>query len=205
MAKPDEMEKVRAALRRLMDKRGVKAKPLAIGAGLGQTAVRDILDPDSTDVRLGTLRKLADQLGASVEELIGVDLIPVTGRVGAGGTVIFEDLGVGETVPRPPGMSGPLEALEVIGDSMLPRYSSGDVVYISRTHDGVRPEYFGEYCAVRLISGETYIKMLARGSRPGFVTLRSLNAADIEDTEIEWATPIIFVLPRLARAMVRMG
>ena len=108
-----------------------------------------------------------------------------------------------ETVPRPPGITGRLEALEVVGDSMLPRYSSGDVVYISRDIDGVLDAYIGEYCAVRLTSGETYVKLLARGSRPGFFTLRSLNAADIEDVEVEWATPIIFVMPRAGRAALQ--
>lgn len=186
-----------------MERKGIKAKPLAIKAGLGETAVRDILESRSVDPRVGTLRKLAVELDATLEDLIGSELIPLTGKIGAGGTIIFEeDTSRDNMAPRPPAMGGALEALEVEGDSMLPRYSSGDVVYISRRHPGMLPEWFGEYCAVRLVTGETYVKQLARGSRPGYVTLRSLNAADMEDVEIEWATPIVFVLPRLARRMM---
>ena len=202
MQKKDELERVRSAIRRAMARKDIKAKPLSKAAGLGETAVRDILESRSADPRLGTLRALAASLDTSVEELIGSEAIVVSGRIGAGGSVLYEETS-DETVPRPAGLGGKLEALEVIGDSMLPRYSSGEIVYISRDHDGARDEYFGEFCAVRVTSGETYIKQLARGSRPGFFTLRSLNAADIEDVEIQWATPILSTLSRAARK--RMG
>ncbi|SNS53753.1 repressor LexA [Sphingomonas laterariae] len=199
MHRPDEMERIREAIRRAMTRKGIKAKPLAKAAGLGETAVRDILEPSSTDIKFSTLNKLADALECSLEDLMGVDEVPLTGRIGAGGTIIFEDAGTDQTVMRPPNIGGKLEALEVAGDSMMPKFSDGDVIYIQRTHDGVLPAYIGEYCAVRLVTGETYLKLLAKGSRPGRFTLRSLNAADIEDVEVEWATPVVFILPRFAR------
>lgn len=182
-----------------MERKEIAAKRLSIDAGLGETAVRDILAPTAKDIKVGTLQKLASVLDCTLEDLIGADAVPLTGRIGAGGTVIFEDLGGDQFVLRPPGFFGPLEALEVIGDSMLPKYASGDVVYIRRTHEGVLPRYIGEYCAVRLETGETYLKLLAKGSVPGRFTLRSLNAEDIEDVDVTWATPIVFVLPRYAR------
>lgn len=194
-----EMDRIRAAIRLAMEKKGLKAKPLAIAAGLGETGVRDILSPSSTDVKIGTLNKLAAVLDCSLDDLLGADKIPLTGRIGAGGSIIFEDVGSDQAVLRPPGFSGRMEALEVVGDSMFPKFNSGDVVYISRTHDGVLPAYIGELCAVRLDGGETYLKTLARGSKPGAFTLRSLNAPDMEDVIVVWATPILFVLPKFAR------
>jgi repressor LexA len=193
----DELERVRAAVKEVMARKGLKPKPLAKSAGLGDTSVRDLLDNAGRDIKIGTLQKLAGAMDINVEDLLGGVGVPLRGRVGAGGSIVYEE-NDGGTVPRPPGMGGSLEALEVQGDSMLPRYSSGDIVYIHRDHDGVQPDNVGEYCAVRLVSGETYVKQLARGSRPGFFTLRSLNA-DIEDVELEWATPILFVLSRAAR------
>lgn len=198
------MARVRSAIRRVMDRKNVKAKPLSKAAGLGETAVRDILEK-SADIRFSTLNKLADALDCAIEDLMGVDEVPLAGRIGAGGTIIFEDAGVDDTVMRPPSIGGRLEALEVVGDSMLPKFSSGDVIYIQRSHDGVLPAYIGEHCAVRLVTGETYLKILAKGSRPGRFTLRSLNAADIEDVEVEWATPIVFILPRFARRQYAIG
>jgi phage repressor protein C with HTH and peptisase S24 domain len=201
MEHQDEVARVKGVLRRLMEEKGIKAKPLARKAGLGETFVRDMFEREGSDLKLGTLHKLAGALDVSIDELVGSAAVIIAGRIGAGGTVVYEETRDG-LAPRPPAIGGKLEALEVEGDSMLPRYSSGDIVYISRTHPGMMPEWFGEYCAVRLVSGETYVKLLARGSKPGFVTLRSLNAADMEDVEIEWATPIVFVLPRLARRMM---
>lgn len=196
------IEALRRQLQAEMDRAGIKAKPLAVAAGLGETSVRDILEGRVGDPRVGTLVRLADYLNVPVSRFIGDADVPVVGRIGAGGTIAYLEVESDDTVPRLPQLAGPVEALEVVGDSMLPRYSSGDVVYIARTHDGLRPEYYGEYCAVRLKTGETYLKMLARGSKPGFATLRSLNAVDMEDVEVEWATPIIGVLPRFARSLL---
>jgi repressor LexA len=197
-----EVTRVKAQLKRLMERKGIKAKPLSIKAGLGETAVRDIFEREQADMKVGTLHALAGALDVTIDDILGATAIDLVGRVGAGGSVIYSEAPLG-TAPRPPGISGAVEALEVEGTSMLPRFSSGDVVYIAREHDGVSLEDIGDYCAVRLTSGETYVKQLALGSRPGLFTLRSLNAEDMPDVELEWATPIIFVLPRAARR--RMG
>lgn len=193
------IKEIQAAIEREMKRVGIAAKPLSIAAKLGPTAVRDILKDDTQDVKLGTLARLASVLDVDLEVLLGAPRVPVVGFIGAGGTVIFEDMGVEETVLRPPAISGPLIALEVRGDSMLPKYEPGDVVYIQRNHDGILPEYVGEYCAVRLTSGETFLKRLAFGSGEGRWTLQSLNAADMTDVELEWATPVLFIMPRRAR------
>lgn len=84
---------------------------------------------------------------------------------------------------------------------MLPKYSDGDIIYIQRWHDGILPEYIGEDCAIRLSTGETYIKQLIKGSEEGRFTLLSLNAPPIENVEIEWATPIAFIMPARSRRL----
>lgn len=191
-----EIERVKASIRRLMAQKNMAAKPLSKKAGKGETFVRDMFE--AADVKIGPLHRIADALDVTVADIVGGAMVTVAGRIGAGGTVIYESVGDAEA-PRPPGLSGRIEALEVEGSSMLPRYSPGDIVYIAGEAAGVSQEDIGEFCAVRLTTGETYIKQLSYGSRPGLFTLRSLNAEDIEDVEVEWATPIIFVLPRAAR------
>lgn len=199
MGEMTEIERIQAAIRRVMARKEIGQKPLSIKAGLGETAVRDVLMSTTKDVKISTLSRLAIALDCTIEDLIGSESVPLAGRIGAGGTIIFEDLGSNEFVVRPPGLTGAIEALEVVGDSMYPRYSSGDIVYIRRTHDGVLREYLGEFCAIRLVTGETFLKLLAKGSLPGKFTLRSLNAPDMEDVDVEWATPILFVLPSYSR------
>jgi transcriptional regulator with XRE-family HTH domain len=183
---------VRAALRREMERQGIKAKKLAKAAGLGETAVRDILDKVD-DPRIGTLIKIADALDIPASSLFGSQ-VPVLGKIGAGGCVLFEEADEPELVDRPPGAGGRLMALRVTGDSMMPVYRDGDIIYVNRDHQGILPDYLGEECAVHTAEGGTFLKVLSLGSQPNRYTLRSFNAADMPDVEVIWATPVLFVM-----------
>ncbi len=192
-------DRLRRTLRQLMKAEGIGAKPLAKRVGLGETAVRDIIEGNSLNPRIGTLSAIADYFNVTVTYLLGGGDVAVVGKIGAGGSVAFEEVGDFGFVPQPPDTAGELVGLEVEGDSMLPKFDPGDVIYINREQNGVSENLIGAYCACRLVTGETYLKILSRGSRPGVFTLRSLNAADMEDRELEWATPVRAILPRFAR------
>ena len=176
-------------------------KPLAKKAGLGETAIRDLFDPDRKDIRVSTLVKLAKFFEVTLDELTAGGPIPLLGKIGAGGVIIFEpaDSEDFEMVDRPPLAGGILMALEVVGDSMLPKYDPGDVIYVRRDHEGVLPKYLGKYCAVRTSDGGTWLKILSPGTKAGCFTLRSLNAADMENMEVLWASPVLWVMPRSSR------
>lgn len=204
MAGDVDIESIRKALQRIMEKKGVPPTTLSLKVGSNKSLVKDLLER-TDDVKLSTLIKLADALSVTVEDLIERPRVPIAGHIGAGGTIVFEpyDGAVSDSfVLRPPGISGDLVALMVRGDSMLPKYRAGDVIYVQKSHDGVLPEYIGEDCAVQVVDGGCYIKQLANGTKPGLYTLRSLNAADIEDVQIEWATPVLFIMPKRSRLMV---
>lgn len=198
MSEVIDIESIRDSLRRIMDRKGVKPTTLSLQVGRNRSLVKDLLEK-TTDVQISTLMKLAGALDVELSEILAAPRVPVVGKIGAGGSVIFDEVGSDETVIRPPGISGLLVALEVCGDSMLPKYRDGDIIYIQRNHDGVLLEYIGEDCAVRLASGETYIKQLIRGRDPTRFTLLSLNAPPIEDVEVEWATPVLFIMPSRSR------
>lgn len=191
----------RRRLQHLMDDANIKRKPLAQRAGLGETAIRDIFNEDRNDVRVGTLVKLADFFEISVDELIEEPDIKLAGRVGAGGEVIFEAIEDDDApvVPRPPGASGSMMALQVVGASMLPKYEDGDIVYVRRGNQGIPKKAIGDYCAIRTTDGGTYLKILSKGSTPGRYTLRSLNAPDMENMEVEWASPVLWTRQRSDR------
>lgn len=144
------------------------------------------------------LDRLSQILNCAPSDILG-DQVPVVGRIGAGGTIVFDDLGFDEMVPRPPETTGELIGLEVHGESMLPKFDPGDIIYISRDNDGVDMQDVGAVCACRLVTGETYLKQLAKGTKPNLFTLRSYNAADMEDCELSWATPIRAITPKHAR------
>lgn len=204
MADSFEMDELRASLRRIMERKDVRPTALSLQVSRSKTLVKDLLEKNA-DVQLSTVVKLAGALDVDVETLLGRARVPIAGHIGAGGQIVFEDIGElydpDSTVLRPPGISGQLIALEVRGDSMFPKYRDGDVIYVQRNHEGLLPEYLGEDCVVRLETGETYIKQLAHGSEPGRFTLRSLNAPDMVDVDIEWATPVIFIMPVRARSL----
>lgn len=195
-----DIETVRAALREIMTRKSVKPTTLSLRVGRNKSLVKDLFNK-TKDVSLDTLVKLASALDVSVSDLVSAPRVRIAGYIGAGGTVIFEDLGSDDTVVRPPNVSVKLVALIVRGDSMLPKYRDGDVIYIGRDHDGVMPEYIGDDCAVHLTTGETYIKQLMRGSEEGRFTLISLNAPPIENVEVEWATPVAFIMPANSRRL----
>ena len=190
-----------------MDRKGIKPTTLSQRIGSSKTLVKDLLTKTG-DVQFGTLRKLAGALDVAIADLLALPRVPIVGKIGAGGSVAFlalqddEQADADETVLRPPGISGKLVALVVEGSSMLPKYKDGDVLYIQRTHEGVLEDDIGDDCAVRLKGGETYVKQLVRGSEPERWTLRSLNAPDMENVEVEWATRVLFIMPRRSREMM---
>lgn len=200
MSEVIDLETIRSNLRRTMARKGARPTTLSLQVGTNRSLVKDLLER-TNDVSLGTLVKLAGALDVPLSDLLAAPRVPIAGYIGAGGVIIFEEFGTDETVIRPPGVSGPLTALMVRGDSMLPKYKDGDIIYISRQHDGILADYIGDDCAVRLATGETFIKQIIRGSDDGRFTLLSLNAPPMENVEIEWATPVMFVMPARSRHM----
>jgi phage repressor protein C with HTH and peptisase S24 domain len=190
------IDAIRARIDSEMKAKGFSRRGLAAKAGVGQTSIRDLLER-TDNPGIGTLHKIAEALEMPFDEISGVERVPLLGSIGAGGAVAyFKDDHEFETVPRPPLAVGRMMALQVLGDSMLPKYEPGDIVYVRRDHEGILPAYIGRYCAVHLADGGTYLKILAAGSVPDRFTLRSLNAADMENVEVIWASPVLFVMPR---------
>lgn len=200
MAEVFDMAVFRENLRKAMERKGIKPTTLSLAIGDNKSLVKSIFDRNS-DIKIGTLSKLAGVLDVSLEVLLAAPPIAIVGYIGAGGEVIFNEFESDDYAPRPPAISGKLEALVVRGDSMLPKYKDGDIIYIQKSHDGVLDDYLNEDCAVRLRSGETYIKQLIKGSEPKRFTLLSLNAPPIVNVEVEWATPIAFILPARSRQL----
>lgn len=195
---------IRETIEREMTAKGFSRRALSASAGLSESAVRDLLTR-TDNPGIDTLRKVAEALEMPIDALTGADLqVPVLGNIGAGGQVLYHvepdtelhDPEAFEYVPRPPLARGRLMALQVIGASMLPKYEAGDIIYVHRDHDGILPTYLNRYCAVRTADGGTFIKILAPGSEAGRYTLRSLNAPDMENVEVIWASPVAFVMPR---------
>lgn len=186
-------------------------KPATISARVGdKSTIRKLLDGTVRTPTLATAVKIAEELGTTVESIIGLEpkvFIPVLGRVGAGAQVPLVDtdevMGGMFRVGAPAqllrrGSATQFAAVEVEGDSMAPHYQPGDILFYSRaTHEGILDEDIGRPCIVAGTDGNAWVKQVKRGDEPGLFHLISLNPTgeNMHNREIKWASRVILALP----------
>ncbi|MDK3016520.1 S24 family peptidase [Pseudodonghicola flavimaris] len=183
-------------------------------SGLSQTALAERLDArvpkkiDRSIINKMTLGKrvISAEEMLLISEITGFALpsgkpdqpsISIAGQVGAGAKVpVFDayEKGDGPQVECPPGLSPHgIVAVEVVGDSMEPVYSAGDLLFYTRdTHDGVPEEAIGHRCVCEDEAGMGWVKQVKRGSEPGLFNLVSLNpgADNMHDVRLKWAARV---------------
>ncbi len=135
-----------------------------------------------------------------IMEYLELNSIPIMGRIGAGAVIepAYEQVppeGLGE-VELPFPIEEDIIAFEVSGDSMLPKYESGDVIVCYSEQRLPLSSFYGEEAAVRLKTGERYLKTIERGKTPNSVNLSSFNAKSINGVKLDWIGEICLTLPR---------
>ncbi|WAJ29308.1 LexA family transcriptional regulator [Antarcticirhabdus aurantiaca] len=131
--------------------------------------------------------------------------IEIVGKGGAGpmGEVVFSDApGSLGYVNAPPGVTSHTVAIEVQGDSMRGIANDGWLVFYDDLRQAPTPELYGELCVVRMKEGETLVKFLYPGRGLDLYDLESSNAPVMRDVELQWASPVVSIVPR--RAAQRM-
>jgi repressor LexA len=167
--------------------KGVLAKVMGVRAG----AVSEIL----SGIRLVKASEIAP-----ITEYLELNFVPIMGRVGAGAVIEpdYEQVppdGIGE-IELPFPIAEETVAFEVSGDSMLPKYENGDVIVVYKEQRHPLSSFFGEEAAVRLKTGERYLKTIERGKGTSQVNLTSFNAKAINGVKLDWIGEICLTLPR---------
>src|ERR1700704_4911286 len=178
-------------IERGLEKPGKTKGGLATAMGVRPGAVSEIL----SGLRLIKAAEIAD-----IIDYLELNSVPIMGRVGAGAVIEPEHEqvppeGLGE-VELPFPISEETIAFEVAGDSMLPKYENGDVIVVFREQRHPVSSFYGEEAAVRLKTGERYLKTIERGKSTTLVNLNSFNAKPINGVKLDWIGEICVTLPR---------
>jgi len=177
-----------------IDATGLSQREVAARLGLNrQPAISEILN-GKRQLKANEMVILSRLSGLPMPDRKSI--IPVLGYVGAGAEVYPIDDGdplyevtINGTLPE-----GTVGAI-VRGDSMYPIFEEGDLVAYSGKELHAE-DAIGKTCMVQLEDERMLIKTVRRGSSPGFYTLTSTNAPDIEDVVIIWARKLVMRITR---------
>lgn len=196
-------------LRAIMEARGIKPAPLAVAAGLGNSAVRDLFRKGASP-KVSTAKALAVQLGLSIDEvidagrtgapgqavLIVADLVPIYNvEASAGHGALVDGEMIVDQLSFPPGYlrritsanARDLAIISVKGRSMEPTLADDDIVMVDMSK---RDLSFDGLFVLRDGGASLLVKRIGRGRRRGSVVLISDNPTfhpverDVEDIEV---------------------
>lgn len=186
----------RERLREWVEQSGRSRAAICKDAGVGPTALRDILDREQSP-SVDQLSKILRVLGRSLLDLyVENESINLNLKING---VTSEVPGVWSELPRQQSRYLPLKLLEqdavtieVNGSGLLPEFRHGDVISGPKIVGPHVDNYVGRECIVETKTGEHLICILMRGTKTGRFNLRPLDnrKEEIKNAEVAWIAPI---------------
>lgn len=182
-------------LTELRNAAGLSIDEVAEKTGLSTSYVSR-LERGERNLSVKTMAAFAQALGVTPAELLAAAparTIPIVGYVGAGQEVYaIDDHAKGDGIEEVEcpwdDLAPSTVAVRVRGDSMVPAYFNGDLIFYER-QDTDFTHLLGKECVVALADGRKFIKQLRR-TQTGQWYLHSHNAEPILGVEIEWAARV---------------
>lgn len=147
---------------------------------------------------------MAAYFGTEPPSSLNTTSVPLMGRIGAGAEIEPEYEQVPydglEHVVIPFAIPDDMIAFEVVGDSMRPAYSPGDVVIVRREGHEPISALHGQNAAVRTADGKRFLKRVARSSEAnldiGLFTLESISNTETTryGVRLVWASPVLMMV-----------
>lgn len=194
-SQPDdaEVERLRKALRDFMSERGLVRTTWCKESGVSESTLRWFLSGRTRSMNDITYRKLAANQNVSMAVLRGEvgpkpkpNETPIRSYVGAGAEVIpFDGDDPIDWVAAPPGTEVSGGGFVVRGDSMLPMFRDGDILF-PEPHPVPPERRVGSIVILDLKDGRRLVKKLIRGGRRDRWTLISVNPVEppIENQDV---------------------
>jgi repressor LexA len=167
----------------LMKERGLSRMSLSKESGIPYMTIVNFYEKGTDNIKLSTLRKLADFFGVSIDYLADDEYddrmtpllgemvnVPIVGQISCGnGSIAFDDIEDFEPIPKEWVKGGEYFFLRAKGDSMTgARIYDGDLVLIRKQPDVEN----GDIAAI-LIGEEAYLKRVYK--HDGMLILHSEN------------------------------
>lgn len=177
-------------------------RKIAEKADVSYEQLKKVKQGKSSSTNVDDAQKVARAFGLTLDQFLSGDFssnptIAIAGHVGAGAHVpVFDtyEKGDGPQVECPPQLSPHgIVAVEIVGDSMEPIYSAGDLLFYTRhTDNGIPTEVIGHKCVCEDSNGMGWVKQVRTGSEPGLFNLISLNpsAENQHDVKLKWAARV---------------
>ena len=198
----------REAFLRAIETTGTSVRRVAEATGVSYDQLKKLAQRPGSTTNVDDARKIASFFGVSPDDFFEgktpatAPTIPIVGQVGAGARVPVFDLdieGAAHRVSCPPGLNADsVVAVEVVGDSMEPVYSAGNLLlYARHTHDGVPSEALGRRCVCEDEEGMGWVKIIRAGRDPDTFDLHSINDSvpPMYGVRLRWAARVLLHWP----------
>lgn len=189
----------RDRLQQRIDALGLTRLDVSRRAGVGPTAIRDIVDRGQTP-SVENLAKIARAVGMTLTELYEgdkrVDILLRVNGVTTGQSMWAELHGRHQKVVPLTVFDDDTVGVEVSTDNLLPSYRRGDILCGPRSSGAAASNLAGLDCIIQTSDGERYIGILTLGQKPGQMDIRSFDPRQDgrRNAPIEWVAPIRLIL-----------
>lgn len=145
-------------------------------------------------------------------------IVPIMGKAGAGGDIEpdfeqvpedgIEQIELPATAAIASSQASDPIGFRVVGDSMYPRFSDGDILIVERDQPWSTDSMIGDQAVVLAYDEEgrsrRYVKRIMPGKKKGTFNLESIDreVPTLRDCYIRWASPVRVIIPNIGRKRI---